>query len=115
MKKINKKNKQVTVLTEDEPSTDFGERIMPAIEWRRVSNLDILSLLLSWYKNTKQTKKHFTSHLNLKTLSDVLPWSVTQDKKVTYTIAIVCYGMGYVIYEINTVNVAPGKEELLFI
>lgn len=39
---------QVIVLTEDEPSTDFGERIMPAIEWRRVSNFDILSLLLSW-------------------------------------------------------------------
>lgn len=35
------------VLTEEEPSTDFGERMMPAIEWRRVSNLDILSLLLS--------------------------------------------------------------------
>lgn len=49
---IIKKNEKV--LTDDEPSTDFGERMMPAIEWRRVSNFDILSLLLSWYKT------HFT-------------------------------------------------------
>lgn len=36
-------NTQSILLTVDEPSTDFGDLIIPAIEWRIDSNLDSLS------------------------------------------------------------------------
>lgn len=37
----------VLKLTDEEPSTDLGERMIPAMECLRVSNFDTLSLLLS--------------------------------------------------------------------
>lgn len=35
----------LVLLTDDEPNMDFGDLIIPAMEWRMVSNLDTLSFL----------------------------------------------------------------------
>lgn len=35
----------LVLLTEDEPNMDFGDLIIPAMEWRIVSNLETLSFL----------------------------------------------------------------------
>lgn len=35
----------LTLLTDDEPNMDFGDLIIPAMEWRIVSNLETLSFL----------------------------------------------------------------------
>lgn len=49
---LNWKNKRLyhnitalVLLTDDEPNMDFGDLIIPAMEWRMVSNLDTLSFL----------------------------------------------------------------------
>ncbi len=45
---MEKAGDSVMKLTDEEPNTDLGERIIPAMECLRVSSFDTLSLLLSW-------------------------------------------------------------------